>query len=322
MALQSWIQEIETQTPTAIYVLALRGTDGDTAMGLCSTLRNEMPGWNIRLAIFDSASVFDDPALALSQFLWLFESGEDSIYVNGSGVPHVPRVSFLPESHREIAPVYESIIDGSGTLPLRLLTGVNDVQTQSAIPHRRSASPPFRSDRTYIVLGGIGGLGVDLAVWMYEVCPVPLITYSTTTLTHPKHGARYIVLTSRRGLSSLHPATDSWSLAKIRYLQTLRDLDLRLLACDAANEKEMAEALGTLAAPIAGCFLMTLVLSDAFFANQTESAFARVRESKLGVLDTFSKLVNIASIDFLVGFSSVNGLIGLAGQSNYARFVK
>jgi hypothetical protein len=84
----------------------------------------------------------------------------------------------------------------------------------------------------------------------------------------------------------------------------------------------MAEALSTLAAPIAGCFLMTLALSDAFFANQTESAFARVRESKLGVLHTFSTLVNIESIDFLVGFSSVNGLIGLAGQSNYARFVE
>ncbi|KAJ7248052.1 hypothetical protein C8J57DRAFT_1475664 [Mycena rebaudengoi] len=291
MALQTWIQEIETQTPTAIYVLALRGIDGDTAMGLCSTLRNEMPGWTIRLAIFDSASGFDDPVLALSQFFWLFESGEDSIYVDEGGVPHVSRVNFLPDCHGETSPVHESTIDGSGVV---------DVQTQSAILHRRSASPPFRSDRTYILLGGIGGLGVDLAVWMYE------------------HGARYIVLTSRRGLNSLHPATDSWSLAKIRYLQTQSDLDLRLLACDAAKEKQMAEALSTLAAPIAGCFLMTLALSDAIFANQTESAFARVRESKLGVLHTFSTLVNIDSIDFLVGFSSVNGLIGLAGQSNYA----
>jgi hypothetical protein len=34
---------------------------------------------------------------------------------------------------------------------------------------RSRASPPFRSDRTYVLLGGIGGLGIDLAVWMYQV---------------------------------------------------------------------------------------------------------------------------------------------------------
>jgi hypothetical protein len=35
---------------------------------------------------------------------------------------------------------------------------------------RSCASPPLRADRAYVLLGGIGGLGVDLAVWLYEVC--------------------------------------------------------------------------------------------------------------------------------------------------------
>jgi hypothetical protein len=33
------------------------------------------------------------------------------------------------------------------------------------------AAPPFRGDRTYVLLGGIGGLEIDLAVWMYQVTP-------------------------------------------------------------------------------------------------------------------------------------------------------
>jgi hypothetical protein len=29
--------------------------------------------------------------------------------------------------------------------------------------------PLFFHDKSYILLGGIGGLGVDLALWMYQV---------------------------------------------------------------------------------------------------------------------------------------------------------
>jgi hypothetical protein len=36
-------------------------------------------------------------------------------------------------------------------------------------PRKSRAAPPFRDDRAYVLLGGIGGLGIDLAVWMYQV---------------------------------------------------------------------------------------------------------------------------------------------------------
>ncbi|KAJ6491041.1 hypothetical protein C8R45DRAFT_1073688 [Mycena sanguinolenta] len=59
------------------------------------------------------------------------------------------------------------------------------LKAKSVASDKVSHSPLFRDDKTYIVLGGIGGFGVDLAVWMYQ------------------HGARQIILMSRRSIASL-----------------------------------------------------------------------------------------------------------------------
>ncbi|KAF8180693.1 KR domain-containing protein, partial [Mycena galopus ATCC 62051] len=152
----------------------------------------------------------------------------------------------------------------------------------------RRASPPFREDRAYTLIGGIGGLGVDLAVWMYQ------------------QGARHLVLTSRRGLKSLDPIIDALSLAKIMYLKGQDDLDLRMEACDATDVDEMHSLLRDLPAPLAGCFHMALVLADETFFRQSQRSFKSVYDSKLKVFDAFSTHVDIG------------GLVGLVGQSNYA----
>ncbi|KAF8177391.1 KR domain-containing protein [Mycena galopus ATCC 62051] len=165
----------------------------------------------------------------------------------------------------------------------------------------QSASPLFRKDRVYVLLGGIGGLGVDLAVWMYQ------------------HGAKHLVLTSRRGLNSLHPSVDALSLAKVTYLEAQDDLDLRMEACDVTNVHEMGSLFRDLPLPLAGCFHMALVLWDEAFFRQTQQSFKAVYNSKLGIFDAFSTHVNIQSLDFLVAFSSVSGLIGLTRGNSLNR---
>ncbi|KAF8209510.1 hypothetical protein K438DRAFT_1960508 [Mycena galopus ATCC 62051] len=167
-------------------------------------------------------------------------------------------------------------------------------------PSRSRAAPPFRGDRAYVLLGGIGGLGIDLAVWMYQ------------------HGARHLVLTSRRGIESLDPIKDAMTVAKVTYLKNQEDLHLRLDKCDATHVSQMKILLHSLPVPIAGCFHMTLVLTDALFFNQTDDAFRRAHDSKLKVFEVFSAQIRIESLDFFVALSSVSGLIGVPGQSNYA----
>ncbi|KAJ6483679.1 hypothetical protein DFH09DRAFT_949601, partial [Mycena vulgaris] len=165
---------------------------------------------------------------------------------------------------------------------------------------RVRASPPFRADRVYVLLGGIGGLGVDLAVWLYE------------------HGARHLVLTSRRGIESLDPVGDAMAFAKFAYLQSQDVLDLRLEQCDATDGEAMNSLLHNLPVPIAGCFHMTLALSDAPFFKQTQKTFDQAYNSKIGVLEVCATQIDIRSLDFFVAISSLSGLVGLMGQSNYA----
>ncbi len=105
----------------------------------------------------------------------------------------------------------------------------------------------------------------------------------------------------------------------LKYLETRQDLKLRLEACDATNFEDMSNMIKSVRSPIGGCMLMTLVLSDALFMKQTEQTFVAVSDSKLKALEIFSNLVPIESLEFFIAFSSLFGLIGNAGQSNYAR---
>jgi hypothetical protein len=66
---------------------------------------------------------------------------------------------------------------------------------------------------------------------------------------------------------------------------------------------------------------MTLVLSDEAFFKQSTQSFKSVYDSKLAAFDAFSTHVDIGSLDFFVALSSISGLVGLRGQSNYARYV-
>jgi hypothetical protein len=111
------------------------------------------------------------------------------------------------------------------------------------------------------------------------------------------------------------------ALAKVMYLKSRDDLDLQLEQCDATNIDEMSSLLHSLQVPVAGCFHMTLVLSDAPFFKQTHETFHDVYDSKLKGIEAFSAQVSIESLDFFVALSSISGLVGLMGQSNYARFV-
>ncbi|KAJ6457120.1 hypothetical protein C8R47DRAFT_995908, partial [Mycena vitilis] len=158
----------------------------------------------------------------------------------------------------------------------------------------------FQHQKAYILLGGIGGLGIDLAVWMYQ------------------RGARHIILTSRRGVLSLNPEKDADSMCKLSYLRTRVDLDLQLQKCDATDGNATAALLNGLCVPIAGCFQMTLVLADALFVNQGEAQIRAVHDSKVRAFEVFTQTVDIKSLDFYVAFSSLSGLLGFSGQSNYA----
>ncbi|CCM00168.1 uncharacterized protein FIBRA_02196 [Fibroporia radiculosa] len=158
----------------------------------------------------------------------------------------------------------------------------------------------FDPKKSYLHVGGIGSLGFRIALWMYE------------------KGAREIVLTSRSGRESTLRRDEFVCQRVMVYLESLPDLVLRVEAVDALSTEEMKQLVGNLGRPLGGCMVLTAILIDRTFASQTPETFEAPITAKVNVLRNIEKVISIASLDFLIAFSSVCGLFGNACQTNYA----
>ena len=63
---------------------------------------------------------------------------------------------------------------------------------------------------------------------------------------------------------------------------------------------------------------MTAILNDRTFAAQTEETFEGPFTAKVNAFQVLEETLDIASVDFVVTFSSVSGMFGNPGQTNYA----
>lgn len=158
--------------------------------------------------------------------------------------------------------------------------------------------PLFDPKKSYVLVGGCGGLGPRLAIMMIT------------------NGARNIVLTGRRG---------KLDLVEIRALKTLASdkmypgVTFCTEAADALNEDDMRRvfAKATSMGPLGGVFLMAVVLADDQFLNMDEAKFKRVTDSKIGALKVVQNLIDVPALDFLFLFSSTAALYFNPGQANY-----
>ncbi|XP_044275877.1 fatty acid synthase [Varanus komodoensis] len=157
----------------------------------------------------------------------------------------------------------------------------------------RTSCPPHKS---YIITGGLGGFGLELAQWLIE------------------RGAKKLVLTSRSGIRTGYQAkrVQEWKQLGIQVLVSTSDVGTLDGAQCLIQE---ASQLG----PVGGIFNLAMVLKDAMLENQTPELFHEVNKPKyLGTLnlDQVTRQ-NCPELDHFVVFSSVSCGRGNAGQSNY-----
>ena len=91
--------------------------------------------------------------------------------------------------------------------------------------------------KSYIISGGLGGLGLELAQWMVE------------------HGAKKLVFTSRSGIRTdrQHLLTTRWKNAGIQVLVSTLNIGLF------SDAKELLELATTQLGPIGGIFNLAMV---------------------------------------------------------------
>ncbi|KAK7062198.1 reducing polyketide synthase FUB1 [Favolaschia claudopus] len=157
----------------------------------------------------------------------------------------------------------------------------------------------FDPSGVYLLLGGIGSLGLHIALWMYT------------------RGAKRIVLTSRSGYQSLMRQKNVLALRILSYLRTRDELTLTLARCDASSVAETAECVSQIKAPIRGVMMLSVQLSDGIFSNHSDATYEVPFAAKTGALVALEKCLALAELDFLISISSAT-TFGNAGQTNYA----
>lgn len=158
-----------------------------------------------------------------------------------------------------------------------------------------SGSALVRPDRTYLVTGGLGGLGFECANWLVG------------------QGARHIALAGRSA-----PAEDIArriaDLAKIgvNAFPVRGDIGVR------ADAERILETIAAGPAPLGGILHCAGVLEDGVLAQQTVEKFEKVFGPKVMGTLHLHHLTAGMPLDFFVCFSSVSAILDGGGQSNYA----
>ena len=153
----------------------------------------------------------------------------------------------------------------------------------------------LRDDRTYLVTGGLGGIGCAVADWLAD------------------RGAGAIVLNGRRG-------PDADAQRTIDAL-TERGVTVRVELADMTDQDavdRMLERVDRELPPLAGVIHSVGVLSDGALTNQSWERFEHVLRPKiLGAWHLHRATVD-RDLDMFVLFTSRVGVMGNPGQANHA----
>jgi microcystin synthetase protein McyG len=162
---------------------------------------------------------------------------------------------------------------------------------------QRSKAPAgqmsFRSDATYLITGGFGGLGLLVARWLAS------------------NGVRHIALLGRN---------PDLSSPLIRDIETrgARIIALAGDVADAATLETNLNALAGCAPPLRGIFHAATAASVApIVALDTEQIRTMLRPKLAGTV-TLERLTRALDLDFIAFFSSTAAVLGAAGFAHYA----
>lgn len=162
-----------------------------------------------------------------------------------------------------------------------------------------------RAGASYVVTGGLGALGLEVARWLVG------------------RGARELVLVGRTALPSVEQTDDPAVRAQCEAVHRLRaaGAEVRTVALDIADEDEARRALDPDAlgmSPVAGVVHAAGVVDGRSVDEVDRSPLAEVFRPKVAGALTLDALYPPGSLDFLVLFSSNGLLLGIPGQACYA----
>ncbi|KAK2048031.1 putative polyketide synthase [Colletotrichum somersetense] len=181
-----------------------------------------------------------------------------------------------------------------GTHIGKIVVRLPEDKEDHVIPWEPALPPPkFRGDRSYLLVGGMGGLGRAIALWM--------VTY----------GARNLIFLSRSAGKGKDDAS---------FVEELECLGCKVQthAGDVSDASLVKQIVASATVPISGVMQMAMILRDVGVLDMDLDTYqAVIRPRVQGTWNLHNALAD-QPLDFFVLFSSICGMVGYYGQANYA----
>jgi acyl transferase domain-containing protein/acyl carrier protein len=153
----------------------------------------------------------------------------------------------------------------------------------------------FNPDASYLMTGGLGGLGLTIAKWMAQ------------------RGARHLVLVGRSAPSkAAQEVIDELNRSGVEVVTARADV---------AHADQVAMVLAGISQsmpPLKGIIHAAAVLDDGIILQMNRQRFQKVMAPKVSGAWNLHTLTKEMPLDFFVLFSSAASLLGSPGQGNYS----
>ena len=154
----------------------------------------------------------------------------------------------------------------------------------------------LRADASYLITGGLGGLGSQLATWMVD------------------QGAKCLVLASRRGVATEEGQQLVRSFEERGVTVVIEKVDLSI----PTEVQALVQRIENELPPLRGVMHGAVVLDDGLILHLNEERIESVCLPKMNAAWYLHEATLGLDLDFFVCHSSTSSALGNAGQANYA----